>query len=197
VRRGGRPLAEKATPPARPSARVLRERWDILLVIAAGGALGSLARWALAEAMPHTGAEIAWATLWANVSGAFVLGALMVLVLDVWPVTRYVRPFLGVGVLGGYTTFSTYMLDTRALLVAGQLPQAAGYLFGTLLGGLAAVWAGVLLTRSAVAGLEWRRRRRRDRLHDGETSHEAAASSDRQRELRADRPADPAPRSHP
>lgn len=141
---------------------MLRERWDVLLVIGAGGALGSLGRWGLAEAMPHAASEVAWATLWANVSGAFVLGGLMVLVLDVWPVTRYVRPFLGVGVLGGYTTFSTYMLDTRALLVAGRLPQAAGYLFGTLVGGLVAVWAGVLVTRSAVAALEWRRRRRRD-----------------------------------
>ena len=66
--------------------------------------------------------------------GSFLLGVLMVFVLDVWPPHRYVRPFLGVGVLGGYTTFSTYMLDTRACWRRGA-GDAFSYLFGTLLAG--------------------------------------------------------------
>lgn len=144
----------------RPSRRMLRERWDILLMIAAGGALGSLGRWALSAALPHAAGSFPWATWIENITGGLVLGALMVLILDFWPPRRYLRPFLGVGVLGGYTTFSTYMLDTRTLLAAGRLGTAVIYLFGTLLGGLLAVWTGIITTRAVVRGLKGRRQRR-------------------------------------
>jgi CrcB protein len=139
---------------------VLRQRGDVLAVIAVGGALGSLARWGLAQALPHPGATFPWATFAANVSGCLLLGVLMVGVLEVWPPSRYVRPFLGVGVLGGYTTFSTYMLDARGLLVAGRTALAGQYLFGTLAAGLAAVWLGVALARLAVRGATRSRRTR-------------------------------------
>lgn len=149
--------------PARTRATgMLRDRWDVLLVIAAGGALGSLGRWAVSEAVPHATDAVAWGTWLENVSGAFLLGLLMVLVLDYWPPHRYLRPFLAVGVLGGYTTFSTYMLDTRALLAAGREAAAGGYLAGTLLGGVAAVWVGIVVARAVVVGVERRRRSRRD-----------------------------------
>lgn len=124
-------------------------RWDIVLVVAVGGALGSLARWGLAETLPHASDRVPWSTLTANVVGAFLLGALMVVVLEVGRPGRYLRPFLGVGVLGGFTTFSTYMLDTRTLLAAGEPLRAGGYLFGTLLAGLVAVWLGVVAARTA------------------------------------------------
>ncbi|HEY6796216.1 MAG TPA: CrcB family protein, partial [Kineosporiaceae bacterium] len=72
--------------------RVLRRRGDILAVIAAGGAVGSLARWGLGEAMPHRAGTFPWATFAANVSGCWLLGILMVFVIDVWSPSRYVRP---------------------------------------------------------------------------------------------------------
>jgi len=146
----------------RRAAGMLRERWDILLVIAAGGALGSLARWAVTEAVPHSPWGVPWGTWLENVGGAFVLGLLMVFILDFWPPSRYVRPFFGVGVLGGYTTFSTYMLDARDLLAEGHLPAAFGYLFGTVVAGLVAVAAGVILARLAVRAAERRHQRRRE-----------------------------------
>jgi CrcB protein len=127
--------------------RTLRSRWDILLVVAAGGAIGSLARWGLGEAFSARSGSFPWATFTENISGGFALGVLMVFVVDVWRPSRYVRPFLGVGVLGGYTTFSTYTLDTRALVVADRAPLAAVYLFGTLTAGLAAVWLGLAVAR--------------------------------------------------
>ena len=67
------------------AARALRDRWDILAVIAGGGAVGSAARYGLAEAMPHEPGQVAWSTAVVNVAGGFVLGALMVFVVDVWP----------------------------------------------------------------------------------------------------------------
>ncbi len=166
------PVDPDAVEPApRPDRRrapgVLRGRWDILLVIAAGGALGSVGRWAVSTAVPHDADGVPWATWVENVTGAFVLGALMVLILDAWPPNRYLRPFLGVGVLGGYTTFSTYMLDTRTLLAEGQVPIALGYLFGTLLTGLFAVWAGIGAARAGVGALEHRRRHRHQQPSGG------------------------------
>jgi CrcB protein len=130
---------------ALPRARhVLHPRqWDVLAVIAVGGAIGSAARWALTRAVPTQPGEVPWATLIENVSGAALIGVLMVLVYEVWRPHRYARPFLGVGVLGGYTTFSTYALETRDLLAGGDVPVALAYLFGSVVLGLAAVWAGV------------------------------------------------------
>jgi CrcB protein len=129
---------------------VPRVHGDVLAVIAVGGALGSLARWGLTRALPHPTGTFPWATFVANVTGCALLGLLMVFVLQVWPPSRYVRPFLGVGVLGGYTTFSTYLLDVHDLLRSGRPVTAVGYLLASLVVGLVAVWAGTIAARLAV-----------------------------------------------
>lgn len=147
--------------PAGDARQTLASGWDILLVVAVGGALGSLARWALGESLAASGDTFPWATFLENVSGAFALGLLMVLVVDVWSPSRYVRPFLCVGVLGGFTTFSTYMLDTRDLVEANRAPLAALYLFGTLIAGLSAVSLGVAVPRLFIAHATRREQRRR------------------------------------
>jgi CrcB protein len=143
----------------RHASSVVRDRWDVLAVIAAGGALGSAARYGAGVLLPHVPSEIPWSTFTVNIVGGFLLGLLMVFVNDVWPPRRYVRPFLGVGVLGGFTTFSTYMLDTHALLAAGRLPVALLYLFATLLVGLVAVWLGLLVGRGATGSRHRRAQR--------------------------------------
>jgi CrcB protein len=137
---------------------LVRSRWDVLLAIAAGGALGSLARYGVGELVTWPGRGFPWATFMENVSGSLALGGLMVLLLEVWPPHRHLRPFLGVGLLGGYTTFSTYMLETRELLAGGQPAVAMTYLAGSLIAGLAAVWLGILAARLMVRST-WRRRR--------------------------------------
>jgi CrcB protein len=159
---------------AQSGAGVLRSRWDILAVISLGGAVGSAARWALAEAFPTAAGGFPWATFAVNLSGAFALAVLMVVVNEVLPASRYVRPLLGVGVLGGYTTFSTYMLDTRELLVAGHQQLAAVYLLGTLTLGLVAVWLGLALTRATV-GLLRRRLASRHQHRAGDGSRGTSA----------------------
>lgn len=126
--------------------------WRVLLVVAAGGVIGSLGRWGLAVAVPPEPGAVPWATLAVNGLGAFLIGLLMVAVTDVWPDQRYVRPFWGVGVLGGFTTFSAYAVELRAMLGAGDTRLAAAYLLGTLLLGLAAVTAGLVLGRRWYGG---------------------------------------------
>jgi CrcB protein len=124
-------------------------RWDVLVAIALGGALGSLGRWQLGRLLVDAG-PFPWATFAENVSGSFVLGALVVLAFDRWPRSRYLRPFLGVGVLGGFTTFSTYALDVRTLVVDDRPWLAVAYLLATLAAGLVAALLGMAAARRAV-----------------------------------------------
>lgn len=164
--RSAGPAARRRADPVALWSRLvggLARRRDVLGVVALGGALGSLARWGMAEALPHRPGTFPWATFVTNVSGCFLIGLLMVFVIEVWPPSRYVRPFLGVGILGGYTTFSTAMLDTRALLVAGDARLAGAYLFGSLAAGVTAVWLAVLAARGLVRASRRRRERRRER----------------------------------
>jgi len=120
------------------------------IVISAGGVLWSLARYALGLAFPHTTDGFGWATFAVNLSGCFLIGVLMVLVTDVWPDRTLLRPFVGVGVLGGYTTFSAYIVDIVGALRVGAGGVAAGYLLGTVVGAMAAVWLATVLTRRIV-----------------------------------------------
>jgi CrcB protein len=78
-----------------------------------------------------------------NVVGSLLLGALMVVLVDVRPPNRYARPFLGVGVLGGFTTFSAYTVEIRSLAVDGHAATAALYLAGSIAAGLLATVVGV------------------------------------------------------
>lgn len=126
-----------------------RPRLGVLAAIAVGGSLGGGARYLIEEAAPAPTGTFPWATFSINVAGAFTLALLLVFVLDVWPPTRYVRPFAAIGFLGAFTTFSTWMLET-VRLVDPAPAVAAAYLAGSLLTGLAAVSLGLVLGRSIV-----------------------------------------------
>jgi CrcB protein len=123
-----------------------RIRIDVVGAIAAGGALGALAREAVAEAIPRQGADVPWATLLTNITGCFLIGVLMVLVVERWPQRHLVRPFFGTGILGGFTTFAAYAVESRVLLAAGHPVTAGAYVASTLVGGLVTVVAGLRLT---------------------------------------------------
>lgn len=134
----------------------VRSERDVVAVIALGGGLGSVARYGLAQAWPTPASGFPWATFVTNTAGSLALGLLMVHVLEVWPPSRYRRPFLGVGVIGGFTTFSTYMSETRGLLATHHFALADAYALTSLVAGLAAVWTGIALSRRS-AGLPVRR----------------------------------------
>jgi CrcB protein len=111
-----------------------------LMAVMVGGAAGALARWAIELAVPSVGG-FPLATLLINVTGAFALGLLGVLLWERLPPTRYLRPLLGIGFLGGYTTFSTMAMEGVRLLDQGRPGLAVGYWLVTLLGGqMAGVW---------------------------------------------------------
>jgi len=130
-------------PPPRIHTRVVG-------VVAGGGALGAAARWGLADALPHDAGHVPWSTLVTNVLGCFLIGVLMVVVVERWPEHLLVRPFFGTGILGGFTTFSTYVVDTRTLVAADRAAVAAAYVLGTLVVGLLAVVAGLRVTERVI-----------------------------------------------
>jgi CrcB protein len=121
--------------------------YQAVAAVAVGGVLGAEARYGLGLLWPAPGTAFPWTTLLINVVGCLVIGVFLVAVTEGRPAHRLVRPFFGTGVLGGFTTFSTYCVDTRRLLVGHQPALAVGYLTGTLLAALVAVYAGAAGTR--------------------------------------------------
>jgi CrcB protein len=114
-----------------------------MAALAVGGALGTLARYGIERAAPPAPDGFPWATFTVNVAGSFVLGAVVALVLTRWPGDRYVRPFVAVGFCGGFTTFSTLVVEIDQRVGHGHTAVAAVYLVATLLAGLGAAVAGV------------------------------------------------------
>lgn len=119
----------------------------VLAAIAAGGALGGLCRYGVAQALPPGGDGFPWATFWTNVSGSLLLGLVVVLAVRRFPESRWMRPFLATGVLGAYTTFSTLVVETDLLAAHGYGSTAALYAAASLVAGLAAAWTGLMLGR--------------------------------------------------
>ncbi|WP_347058619.1 fluoride efflux transporter CrcB [Blastococcus sp. HT6-30] len=119
------------------------------LLAALGGALGSLARWSLAEAVPTSPGGWPWATLLVNLTGCLLLGALLAALTASSPEPGWARPLLGVGVLGGYTTYSTFAVEVVALVEGGAPVWAAGYVLASAVGGVVAVLLGAQAVRSA------------------------------------------------
>ena len=152
------------TPDADVDLHVARQRRQrvfdpvVLAVIAVGGVVGSEARFALHAWSPGDGGW-PWGTWWANVAGSLLLGGLMVVLTELSSPHRLLRPFLGVGVIGGFTTFSTVMVEVPGLMVAGRPGMALGYLVGTAVTALGAAAVGVTAVRTAAVG--WQRLRRR------------------------------------
>lgn len=128
-----------------------RGEGSVVAAIAAGGALGAGARYAVGQAWPSPVGAFPSSTFVINVLGCGLIGTLMVLVTDVWLRQRLLRPFLGTGVLGGFTTFSTYAVDIERLATGGRVGVALFYLVATLMTALGAVWVAATLTRRLVA----------------------------------------------
>ncbi|GAV31017.1 putative fluoride ion transporter CrcB [Coriobacteriaceae bacterium EMTCatB1] len=119
-----------------------------VLIVAAGGAVGAAARYVLGGWLTDRfGTAFPWHTFVINVSGAFALGVLMALSVERGIVTPQWRLALGVGVLGGYTTFSTLSYESIALLSQGSYALGLLNMFGSGAAGLLAAWLGLATGR--------------------------------------------------
>jgi CrcB protein len=123
-------------------------RADVLLTIAVGGALGTAARYGVSQLMAVPAGSFPWDIFLVNLTGSVVLGVVMVLLVERFPPTRYLRPFVAIGFLGAYTTYSTYMVGTAVLLKDGHVATGLTYLFGSAVAGFAAAWLGILCGRA-------------------------------------------------
>jgi CrcB protein len=123
--------------------------------VAAGAVIGGALRYAVDHVLPNSPTQFPWATFTVNLTGSFALGALLMVVFEsTWSV-RYLREFAGVGVLGSYTTFSTWMVELRGQAAASELRALNLYLVGSIVLGLTASALGVAAGRIATT----RRRR--------------------------------------
>jgi fluoride exporter len=115
--------------------------------IAAGGALGTLARYGVNRAIVPAALGFPWATFVVNVTGSLLLGLAVTMMVERWSPTRFVRPFVAVGFCGGFTTFSTMVVSAAQLGQHGRSGLAAVYLVASLVAGLVAVVVGTALAR--------------------------------------------------
>jgi fluoride exporter len=120
-----------------------------LAAIFAGGVIGALARLGLVEALPPTPGQWPWATFAANVAGALALGYFTTRLQERLPLSAYRRPFLGTGLCGALTTFSTLQLKLLQMLDHGEGGLAAGYAAASVATGLLAIALTTNLVRRA------------------------------------------------
>lgn len=121
---------------------------SLLLAVALGGAAGAVGRYAVMSALGHwLGSGFPWGTLAVNLVGSFLMGALVEVMALAWSPSPEMRALLVVGVLGGFTTFSTFSLDVVTLLERQNFPYALAYVAGSLVLGVAALFAGLGVIR--------------------------------------------------
>lgn len=121
-----------------------------LIQVAFGGAIGASARYLTGVAsMRLIGQGFPWATLIVNILGSFLMGVLVVVLAEKGGTK--LAPFLMVGLLGGFTTFSAFSLDALTLFERGQVWAAAGYVIGSVVLSLAAIALGIALSRGTFA----------------------------------------------
>jgi fluoride exporter len=138
-----------APPPAARRLVLPRADGRTVAAIFAGGALGTLARAALAAAFPHSATSWPWPTFAVNVVAAFLLGYFVTRLQERLPLSSYQRPLLGTGICGGLSTFSTMEVEILKMLSAHAYGLAAGYAVASVAAGYAALHLATAMVRRA------------------------------------------------
>jgi CrcB protein len=124
---------------------------QMILAVAAGGALGSVARFIVGVGSTRMfGLTFPWGTLIINIVGSFLIGAFVELFALKWDLPQEARVFLTVGICGGFTTFSAFSLDAYVLIERGEWWLATGYVVGSVVLSIGALVAALHLVRAAV-----------------------------------------------
>jgi CrcB protein len=122
---------------------------QFILAVAAGGALGSVARYLVGIGSGKLfGTDFPWGTLLINVTGSFLLGALVGLFAAKWELSQATRLFLTFGICGGYTTFSTFSLDAYNMIERGQTWASSAYMMASVALSVGALIAALRLVRA-------------------------------------------------
>lgn len=118
-------------------------------LVALGGAIGSVARYLVSVWSARlAGSQFPWGTLTVNIVGAFLIGLMVETIARRFDASTEMRAFLVTGVLGGFTTWSSFTLDAVVLFERGDWGLSALYLVGSLVVSFAAVFAGLALGRA-------------------------------------------------
>jgi CrcB protein len=123
----------------------------IVTAVALGGALGSVARYFVSTIQSPTWIGFPYAIFTVNVSGGFIMGVLTELMALKFNVSSEVRAFLTTGIMGGYTTFSTFSLESALLIQRQAYITATGYVVGSALLSIAALFCGLWIIRALYA----------------------------------------------
>ena len=137
---GPRPARHRRATLPRPDRREIA-------AVFAGGALGTLARAALAEGFPHAATAWPWPTFAVNIVAALLLGYFVTRLQERLPLSSYRRPLLGTGLCGGLSTFSTMQLEIVKMLDAHAWGLAAGYAAASIAAGYAAIQLSTAMVR--------------------------------------------------
>ena len=140
--------------------------------------MGAPARYGVAQVVRVARDSFPWATFWTNITGSFAIGLILVLMLERFPPTRYVRPFLATGFLGAYTTYSTFAVETDLLVRNGHPGIGIAYALASPVAGFVAVWAGMLVGRSFGGGHDWKSDWKRRGVQGGVAARRSAAEPD-------------------
>jgi fluoride exporter len=120
-----------------------------ILAVAAGGALGSVMRYVVGISSAKLfGMNFPWGTLIINVTGSFLIGLFVGLFATRWDLPQAARIFLTVGICGGYTTFSTFSLDTFYLIERGEVLASCAYMIGSVVLSVGALVAAIMMVRA-------------------------------------------------
>ncbi|NLS26065.1 putative fluoride ion transporter CrcB [Sphingomonas sp. S2M10] len=123
-----------------------------LFLVMLGGAIGSAARYGVGRAgVALLGPAFPWGTLAVNVVGGLLMGLLGASLLRFGPNAEQARLLLGVGLLGGFTTFSSFSLETFAMIERGEVLTALAYVLASVIGAIGAVAIGMHLARAVTA----------------------------------------------